>query len=62
MLSGVVIADIGQDGSNVARMKIEELIFDDQANPVNKFECAAQKSFMDLVMYLMGDGGRFIKL
>lgn len=61
-MSGVVIADIGQDGSNVARMKIERLIFDDQVNPVNKFEYAAQKSFMDLVMCFMSDGGRFIKL
>ncbi len=44
-----------------ARARAEELIFKG-TKPGDKYDLAARKSFMDLVMELMKDGGQLVKL
>jgi hypothetical protein len=48
-------------GADVARSKVEELLFNGK-KPADKFERAARSSFMDCVMELMKDGGKFVSL
>lgn len=56
-----IVVDASLVGQRAARCRAEKLIFKGKKKPRNKFERAAQKSFMDLVMALMKDGGRLIK-
>lgn len=56
-----VIVDANLISESAARAQVESLIFKGKKKPRNKFERAAQKSFMDLVMVLMKDGGRLVK-
>lgn len=57
-----VMVDIREMGSDAARVRAEDLIFQGKKKPSDKYERAAQKSFMDLVMELMKDGGQLVKL
>lgn len=55
-----VLIDRGLVGEDEARVEVEKLLFPSPAG--DKFEIAARKSFIDTVMYLMGDDGRMEKL
>lgn len=61
MVDRSVAVDVRLVGECAARAQAERLIFRGKKPPRNKFERAAQKSFMDLVMVLMKDG-RLVKL
>lgn len=62
MVDRSVAVDVRLVGECAARDQAEKLIFQGKKSPRNKFERAAQKSFMDLVMVLMKDGGRLVKI
>lgn len=49
-------------GERTARRQAEQLIFKGKKKPRTKFDRAAQKSFMDLVMVLLKDGGCLVKI
>lgn len=56
-----VAVDVRLVGERAARIRAEKLIFKGKKKPRTKFDLAAQRSFMDLVMLLMKDGGCLIK-
>jgi hypothetical protein len=60
-IKSTVIVDFRLIGEDEARGLVEELLFHDN-KPADKYEQAARSSFMNCVMHLMKDDGKFVSL